>query len=688
MRNLKKALSLALCLLLTLTLLPSSAHGAEAFTTSEEGVAMIREMEGFRSQPYLFCGSWAIGYGHTCQSGDYPGGITEEQADALLMEDLSEFETIVNSFLAKNGIALTQYQFDALIAFTYNIGTQWMTDSSRIYNYLINGCERCSESEIVNAFAAWCHSGGEVEDVLVSRRLREAFLFLYGDYKNAGADAYTYIHFNVNGGSAMQPSSTVFYPVGLPYGELPVAVKSGSVFTGWYDSEGRLLAGEALAEEPITVTAAWRTAETDVDLSAWVNPYSDIYPADWYYTYVRRVSAGGVMNGYPDGTFRPLQTLTCGEALKLILLAAGQPDTGSSPEGHWASGYLAMAEALGCVDAGEIVSLDAPMTRGLVAKVAAVAMGLEPREGESPFIDADSGYLLALYEEGIVTGSISDGFRWFYPSDDISRAEICAIAERIMDWQAEEENDPDLSGYISYGDEYIPVLPSVSVCQYNPDLFVLDGSKMYYRDDAYVTELGIDVSSHQGEIDWQQVAASGVQFALLRVGFRGYGAEGTLNEDKYFLQNYEGAKAAGLKVGAYFYSQAVNTAEAAEEAVFVLGLLGGRTLDYPLVCDWETAPSSSARTKDVPASTVTDCILTFCQTVQAAGYTPMIYFNQHDAYERMELSRLTAYDSWYAQYADTPTMYYDYRIWQYSDSGSIPGVEGDVDMDLCFVPYG
>ena len=284
-----------------------------------------------------------------------------------------------------------------------------------------------------------------------------------------------------------------------------------------------------------------------------MNPYSDVKDTDWYFTYVRELSAKKVLGGYPDGTFRGTSTLTAGEALKLILLAAGnkeQAPTGS----HWASGYLTLAESLGCVAPGEITDLDSPISRLTIARVAAVAMGITPRTGASPFADVDDGYTLALYEEGILNGTVVGGKRYYYPNDGINRAEVCAIVSRIMNWTPTVKNDPSQSGYISYGNKYYPVLQNVEVCPYNTNLFVLDGSTMYYNDPAYTTALGIDVSSHQGEIDWQKVATSGVEFVFIRLGYRGYGSEGTLNLDPYFKQNLAGAKAAGLKVGIYFFS--------------------------------------------------------------------------------------------------------------------------------------
>ena len=690
MKPLKKILSLSLCaLLLLLTLLPSAALAVETFTTSDEGLALIEEYEGFRDMPYSDeNGYWYIGYGTSCDPADYPDGVTEEEADELLREALASKEEAVNRLLLDYGISVTQYQFDAMVSMTYTLGTQWMNPTYRFCGYLIQGIENYSEVEVVNAIATWCHSGDDPLDHLVERRLTEAYLFLYGEYENDGAENYRYIHFDPNGGDV--ENKTVFYPVDEIYGQLPTPTGNGT-FLGWYTADGVQLTGEEIAEEDIWVTAKWDgegagEPDTDLDFSDWVNPYTDVAESDWYFAYVRELSAREVLGGYPDGTFRASAALTAGEALKLVLLGAGCQE--AEPTGsHWASGYLALAESMGCLAPGEIQDLDSPISRLVIARVAAVAMGLEERTGASPFADVDSGYTLALYEEGILNGTVLGGQRYYYPDSSINRGEVCAIVSRILNWEPGEDNDPAQSGYIAYGNKFYPVHRNVDVCPYDTNLLVLDGSIMYYNDPAYETAIGIDVSSHQGEIDWERVAASGVEFAMIRLGYRGYGSEGKMNLDPYFAQNLAGARAAGLQVGVYFFSQAITVEEAYEEAAFVLEHLDGEALDYPLAYDWEPISGVGARTDGLDSVTLTDCALTFCHMAELAGYTPMVYYNNPVGYGRYDLSRLTDYDVWFAQYASRPTMYYDYRIWQYTSSGTVPGIDTRVDMNIAFIPY-
>lgn len=690
MKTLKKILSVLCCLAVLLPILSSDALAVQTFTTSEEGIDFIKNFEGYRQYPYSDSrGEWYVGYGSKCNPADYAAGISEEEATALLRERLAGKEDDVNSLLLRYSIEVNQQQFDAMVSLTYTLGPQWINPDYRFCSYLINGIENYTEEQVVNAIGTWCHQGNAVLDGLARRRIQEAFLFLYGEYENTAENEYTYIHYDANGGTI--ENRTIFYRIGHPYGTLPVAEQEGRLFLGWYTDSGVMLTGEEICEGRLFATARWvgdGSATTTQDYSNWVNPYSDVKETDWFYGYVRELSAKGVVGGYPDGTFQSANTLKTSEALKLILRAAGYPEQ-SPIDRHWASGYLVLARQLGCFAPEELVDLEAPITREKIAMVTTKALGLEQRWGASPFADADSGYLLTMYEEGILEGTVVSGQRYYYPQNPIIRSEVCAVVSRISNWGYTGETDPAVTGFVTYRDKTYPVLPTVPVCFYDENLFVLDESsmRMYYNDRAYTTALGIDVSSHQGEINWERVAASGVEFVFIRLGFRGYGQEGTLNLDQYFAKNLEGAKKAGLKVGAYFFSQAITTAEAEEEAAFVLQNLAGAQLDYPVVYDWEVVNNKNARTNGLDTNTLTDCAITFCDAVSYAGYTPMIYYNLPVGYTRYDLSRLTAYDVWFAQYADKPTMYYDYRIWQYTDSGKIPGIDTRVDMNIAFIPY-
>ena len=173
---------------------------------------------------------------------------------------------------------------------------------------------------------------------------------------------------------------------------------------------------------------------------------------------------------------------------------------------------------------------------------------------------------------------------------------------------------------------------------YDPSCFYMDGGFLHYESDTVTSQIGIDVSAHQQEIDWQRVAESGIQFVILRVGYRGY-TEGTIQEDAYFEQNLEGAISAGLDVGVYFFSQAIDEQEAREEARFVLDRISGYQLAFPVFFDWEKI-GSEARSDTMDLASLTTVTDTFCTEIRNAGYQAGLYFNQQRGYEELHLPSL------------------------------------------------
>lgn len=207
-----------------------------------------------------------------------------------------------------------------------------------------------------------------------------------------------------------------------------------------------------------------------------------------------------------------------------------------------------------------------------------------------------------------------------------------------------------------------------------------DGTITYSGQALY----GIDVSAHQGEIDWSAAAADGVEFAFLRIGYRGYSA-GALNLDEQFEANLTGAQSQGIQVGIYFFSQAVNEEEAREEARQVISWLEDKDLEGCTVAyDWEHIENDEARTDEVTGETVTACAQAFCETIQAGGYAPMLYCNGMLGYLSYDLAQLTDLPLWYAEYGDYPSYAYEVTVWQYSESGTVSGIEGSVDRNIWF----
>ena len=223
-----------------------------------------------------------------------------------------------------------------------------------------------------------------------------------------------------------------------------------------------------------------------------------------------------------------------------------------------------------------------------------------------------------------------------------------------------------------------------------PEANPYDRNDFQYNENNYLTCIagesvsGIDVSYHQGDIDWEQVKASGIEFVMMRVGYRGYGESGKLVEDTNFQANIRGASDAGLKIGVYFFSQALNLAEVEEEVDFLLERIEGWEIAMPVVYDWEYV-SDEARTANMDARTLTDCSRHFCELVEEAGYQPMIYFNRNQAAHLLHLEELTDYPFWLAAYTDRMGFAYKVDMWQYTDNGRVPGIEGPVDVDVLFV---
>lgn len=202
------------------------------------------------------------------------------------------------------------------------------------------------------------------------------------------------------------------------------------------------------------------------------------------------------------------------------------------------------------------------------------------------------------------------------------------------------------------------------------------------RQDSYP---GIDVSFYQHDIDWPKVKAAGIQFAMIRLGIRGWGSAGKLVEDEYAQKNLKEAKEAGLAIGAYFFSQATNIDEVDDEISFLLSILGNTRLDLPLVLDWERITEEGSRSKDVDRRTLTDMLLHYCQEVEKLGYQPMIYFNPNQAKTLLYLNELEDYPFWLAFYTDRMTYPFRVEMWQYTETGRIPGIEGNVDINV-YIP--
>lgn len=223
------------------------------------------------------------------------------------------------------------------------------------------------------------------------------------------------------------------------------------------------------------------------------------------------------------------------------------------------------------------------------------------------------------------------------------------------------------------------------------------GRIAYYENGQRLSLAGVDVSDHQGWIDWNQVAADGIDFAMVRIGCRGY-TYGDLYVDEQAVNNLDNAAYAGLKVGAYFFSQATSVKEAEEEADLVLSVLAGRWLDLPVAFDHEIINSEGARADDLDPETISACAKAFCDRIEKGGYEAMVYGNSSDMARYLpsvlgfstagiqgagSRESAKALPVWHAEYnTNSPIVWYDICMWQYTNAGRVAGISGDVDLDM------
>ena len=281
----------------------------------------------------------------------------------------------------------------------------------------------------------------------------------------------------------------------------------------------------------------------------------------------------------------------------------------------------------------------------------------------------DSGYeegrrttLTSLMENLIATGSSITSLRPFYPD------KVIVVSNGTFN--------------------FVDIDTSLKLTDLVQENFVTDdnGVMSYVVDGETVSYKGIDVSSYQGVIDWNLVKADGVDFAIIRTTLRGYGT-GRLVEDETFTANIEGAMAAGIHVGVYVFSQAVNEEEVIEEAQSAIDALAPYGTGIPIVIDVERISGSQGRQDALTASERTDLIVKFAEVVSNAGYKPYVYYNTEMSIMYVDLPRLENIPKWYASYSSDFFYPYDIDILQYSATGKVLGINGDVDMDICFKPF-
>ena len=329
--------------------------------------------------------------------------------------------------------------------------------------------------------------------------------------------------------------------------------------------------------------------------------------------------------------------------------------------------------------------LEADLDLGALPEVNQPAPGPEPKKPRRKKIRSEAIIgLIAILAAVILGLTIVVCLPYMGQEEEILIPETTDSRDPLLEYLTGggDEEDPEKVMHQDAQAETLPSIEPIEEPEKNPygrlD-FQYDKNNYLYclRQESYP---GVDVSAFQADIDWQQVKDSGIRFAMLRLGYRGY-ESGKLVEDEYIQQNLKATQEVGMPIGAYFFSQALTIKEVDEEIAFMLKVLGDYELHMPIVLDWEI-PTADARTAQMDARTLTALQQYFCETMTEKGFTPMVYFNWHQSNTLLYLNELEAYPFWLALYDDRMTYPYHVEMWQYTASGKVPGIQGGVDINV------
>jgi GH25 family lysozyme M1 (1,4-beta-N-acetylmuramidase) len=419
--------------------------------------------------------------------------------------------------------------------------------------------------------------------------------------------------------------------------------------------------------------------------------YQDVDEGAWYAASVAFCQQHELMEGASSGSFEPDGLLTRGTLAEALYRLAGSP----APEGEEEAPFtdvgaehpnvaaIRWAKADGVVSGYEDGSFgpEDPITREQIAALLWNDRGREEPGASAPYTDRAevsdwaAGAVEWAYGVRLMQGTPEGAF---LPQSNTSRAQGAVV---IMNYA---------QMYYGLRPGYqLPAPSPVAANGYRGEAYALD-DRGYLSYSAGPFTRGVDVSAHQKEVDWRRVAATGMDFAMIRAGYRGY-TSGGIVKDAWFDANMRGALANGLQVGVYFFSQALTPREAEEEARQLLEWIRDYPVTYPVVFDWEEQDKEGSRTQGTDGNTVTACALAFCKVIEDAGYLPMTYGSPRKVYSGgIQLEYLQDYPFWLAHYTkDTaPTSFrYNYQMWQYSSTGQVDGIEGNVDLNICLTSW-
>lgn len=435
--------------------------------------------------------------------------------------------------------------------------------------------------------------------------------------------------------------------------------------------------GKAMADDSITrqqaVTMIARAFHFEADATDL--PYGDAAQiAEYARPAVAEMTARGYLNDTRDGNFHPTDPITRAEIINILSNMIDVLVQTTDPVSGDVAGTLMINSADGATLTDMTIHGDLIVAPGVTGEI------------------------------GISNVAVLGHVRNFGVASfaEVRRPETVPAKPEEPDTPAIQPGDVYTPGTttgntILYSGKEISVYEGREPIRLYENDFCWENGRLAYIGGDFDTRFGIDVSAYQnrasGEsktIDWDAVRDDGVEFVMVRVGYRGT-STGALNADEYYAQNIDGAMAAGLETGVYFFAQAITVEEAIEEADFVIELLKDHQINGPVAYDWEMHDSSYRVYGTLPEM-ATACAIAFCERVKEAGYTPMIYAGQYVSYIKYDQGAIAPYLSWYPEYKSEsseklyPTFYYQMDYWQFSSNCYVNGIGGRVDGNLQFIP--
>ncbi|MDE7016603.1 MAG: glycoside hydrolase family 25 protein [Lachnospiraceae bacterium] len=292
-------------------------------------------------------------------------------------------------------------------------------------------------------------------------------------------------------------------------------------------------------------------------------------------------------------------------------------------------------------------------------------------------------------ERPTVQDKEDEGMSSFEAEDDDQEGESADEKDEVV------QEDPSMDGkhtLVKSADgteEWVLISPYLEKNTYDfTNLSETANLKKYTDNGKKISSIGVDVSKHNGVINFRGIKSAGIDYVMIRLGARGY-STGQLSLDDNFVENIESAIEMDLDIGIYFYSQAVNQEEATQEANFVIQNLEPykEHISYPVAFDMEHVANGKARIDGLSREDKTSITSTFLSGIRAAGYMPMLYGNKEWLIKNVDLAKLTDYDVWLSQDEDIPDYPYQFAMWQYTTTGVLNGITGDANLNICFVNY-